>query len=51
SSDLLSLGIDYMQVYLFGKPQPLIDTLNQIDPIRERALKMRAYISRRPAKH
>ncbi|WP_447220273.1 hypothetical protein, partial [Escherichia coli] len=24
-----------MQVYLIGKPQPLVDTLNEIEPIRE----------------
>lgn len=30
-----SLGIDYMQGYLIGKPQPLIESLNAIDPIRE----------------
>lgn len=30
-------GIDYMQGYLIGKPQPLIDTLNEIEPIRESA--------------
>ncbi|HIA6228140.1 TPA: EAL domain-containing protein, partial [Escherichia coli] len=34
---VLSLGIDYMQGYLIGKPQPLIDTLNEIEPIRESA--------------
>ncbi|AKM36056.1 inner membrane protein [Escherichia coli PCN061] len=32
-----TLGIDYMQGYLIGKPQPLIDTLNEIEPIRESA--------------
>ncbi len=34
---VFSLGIDYMQGYLIGKPQPLIDTLNEIEPIRESA--------------
>ncbi len=40
-----------MQGYLIGKPQPLIDTLNEIEPIRESAWNNVGDISRRPAKH
>ena len=32
---VLSLGIDYMQGYLIGKPQPLIDTLNETRELAE----------------
>lgn len=34
---VLSLKINYMQSYLISKPQPLINTLNKIKPIRKSA--------------